>query len=173
MNAISYITATPRIETSMSTMLSSGPADNDSARSHAHMRATLDHVVEWRRKVMTARSHMKEAAKEYRDRSSSDLERLIEQIEAEERDLVARRKDVLALRNSVRAALRKNKSYLLPSVNRLSFVFNLGLIELLELLRDTRLEATAELASRPQEPDGPILSSPAEVAKYFADLLAA
>jgi hypothetical protein len=101
------------------------------------------------------------------------LEEFIIEVEERERSVKAFRSTSSRILVDLGKKAESSAIGILPLVESLAQMAEMALIERLEVLRDARMAAIAELASRPQDVDGPILSSQDDIKAYFAKLSAA
>jgi hypothetical protein len=101
------------------------------------------------------------------------LEDFIVEVEERERAVKAFRNTSGKMLTELEKKARSLAIGILPLVDTIMKMAETALIERLEVLRDARMAAIAELASRPQEVDGPTLDAQDDIKAYFAKLSAA
>ncbi len=145
--------------------------DDVATQVHEMLRSALDMVRATRQETLQARKRL--PLVDFSKASAEELEQFVLAMEAREAATKQDRRTAAHLIGMMRKRLRKGRTHLRPAVERLGNTIDFVAVERLELLRDGRLMAIAELESRPQEKIGPVMESSADVKKYLSRLLAA
>ena len=168
MNAFSGITALPTVELSLVPSLANLVQENRIATFNLLADGLIGRMNSRRAWLARFREEF------FSERSFTPAERslAIELLSSAEERSKLSRQSVAKLVRPLRQKARRHP-FLRPLVNRLLAAFELFTLASMEFYRDARLELIAERSVEPEEADGPIMSTPEEVASYFAKFLAA
>ena len=164
MNAITPISMPTALDAGILDLLSSMGEETPDREFHAKATRILSALAEMRKHTRL----QQEAFVMPAGLSSDILELEIDRLMEIELNLARWRRAMLSAAERLRA--KRSKLYLRPRLNRIVNDLSAATAGSVSFVRDVRMQTIAELATHPQEPDGPVLSSTDDVRRYFASL---